>query len=451
MPSSSTPIAAVSPTVVSARRGRYFPGWTMLGISAAAQFLSAPGQSYSVAAFKDPMRQGLAISETNFAAAYAVATIVSACLLPFVGRLVDRFGARVMLPVIAAGLGTACLGMSTVESLTELYVAFGFVRSLGQGALCLVSIWLIGEWFERKRGFATAIAGVGGGLSVMTIPVLNHWLIESYGWQTGWMVLGVTVWVVLIIPVIVLVRDRPEDLGLHPDGLAPARIDEPDLNEARHRQPKSPTITPTGESWTVGETVRDPTFWKLLSVPTTAGLVGTGLVFHQVALVQSHGFGITRLEALLLMTLQAGFATLMAIPAGWLTDRVQSRFILFAAMFVLAAATLLIMTLPFAWLVFPYALLLGLHGCVMRSTGQVVWINFYGRANQGAVRGVAWCGMILGSAAGPLPLALSRDHLGTWTPALCLFLVLPLLAATAVWTARPPLRASISGNSHDAS
>ena len=451
MTTSSTPVAAIPSAAVTPHRGRYFPGWTMLGISAAAQFLSAPGQSYSVAAFKDPMRQGLAISETNFAAAYGVATIVSACLLPFVGRLVDRYGARIMLPIIATGLGAACLGMSTVDSLAELYVAFGFVRSLGQGALCLVSIWLIGEWFERKRGFATAMAGVGGGLSVMTIPLLNHWLIEAYGWQTGWVVLGVTVWVVLTIPVIVLVRDRPEDLGLHPDGIDPVVAEETDENLLSGDESAGPVITPVGQSWTVGETLRNPTFWKLLSVPTTSGLVGTGLVFHQVALIQSHGFGISRFEALLLMTLQAGFATLMAIPAGWLTDRVQSRHILFAAMFVLAAATLLIMNLPYAWMAIPYALLLGLHGCVMRSTAQVVWINFYGRAHQGAVRGVAWCGMILGSAAGPLPLALSRDLLNSWTPALCLFLVLPLLAASAVWTARPPTRASISSNTHESS
>ncbi len=436
------------------RRYRYFPGWTMLAISGAGQFMSAPGQSYSVAAIKDPMRAGLDISETDFALAYGCATLLSAALLPFFGRQIDRFGARIMLPLIAAALGGACFQMSRTETLVDLYIGFCFVRSLGQGALSLVSVWLIGEWFERNRGIATAVAGLGGGLSVMTIPVLNNLLISHFGWQTTWCVLAVAVWVVLVLPGILLIRDRPEDLGLHPDGLEPADdrpeaiptsesaatvdSDEPRMNDVVSDAQHGPKITAFEDSWTVREVVRDPTFWKLLSVPTTAGLVGTGLIFHQVALLGRHG--LTSLEALGLMTVQAGFATLMTFPIGYATDRIASRYILFVAMFVLSAATLLALTMPTTWLAIVYALLLGLHGSIMRSTANVVWINYYGRAHQGAVRGVAWAMMILGSALGPFPLALSIDRIGSYDPALYAFVVLPLLAAAAVWSARPPSR-----------
>ena len=97
------------------RKYRYFPGWTMLGISAAAQFMSAPGQSYSVSAFKDPMRQTLEVSETSYALAYGFATIVSGLLLPWVGRLTDRYGARRVLSVVALLLGLGCLSMSQVS------------------------------------------------------------------------------------------------------------------------------------------------------------------------------------------------------------------------------------------------------------------------------------------------------------------------------------------------
>jgi MFS family permease len=426
---------------------QWYPGWTMLGLAGAMQYLSAPGQSYSVGAFIDPMRKGLAISTTDFSLAYAVATVLSALLLPYVGRSVDKFGARKTLPIIAAGLGCGCLYMSTISSLTGLYVAFGIVRSLGQGALSLISVWLVGEWFEKKRGMATAIAGLGGGLSVMTIPILNNWLITHYGWNTAWVVLALAVWGVLIIPGILLVRDRPEDIGLKPDGfeipVEPAECEtgfDPTARLAVDGKPDDPLITPTGDSWTVAEVLRDKTFWKLLAVPSTAGFVGTGLVIHQVALMGAHG--LERFEAILLMTAQAGFATLMAFPVGWLTDRVESRFILFFAMLCLAGASLLVMTLPFLWLAIVYAMLLGLHGSILRSTGTVVWINFYGRAHQGAVRGVAWSAMILASALGPLPLAVSIDYFGSYRPALLLFIAMPLCAACAVWSARSPKRAS---------
>lgn len=401
------------------RSYRFFPGWTMLAISAAGQYMSAPGQSYSVAAIKDPMRSGLGVSETDFSLAYGAATLLSAALLPLFGRLIDRFGARVMLPLIATGLGAACLQMSRVSSLIDLYIGFCFVRTLGQGALSLVSVWLIGEWFEHRRGMATAIAGLGGGLSVMTVPLLNNQIIERFGWQTNWVALGLAAWAILVLPGLLLIRDRPEDLGLQPDGLQPAPpfpvdstsgsvgrdMDSQTAASDRVEPSGSPSILPYGDSWTVAEAIRDPTFWKLLAVPTTSGLVGTGLVFHQVALLGRHG--LSPVQALGLMTVQAAFATLMTFPAGYTTDRIPSRYLLFTAMCMLAISTLLVLTLPATWLSIVYALLLGLHGSIMRSTANVVWINYYGRAHQGAIRGVAWGMMILGSALGPFPLAVS--------------------------------------------
>lgn len=431
-PPSSEP-AVVQSDDLPARR--YFPGWIMVGFAALGQYMSAPGQSYSVAALKDPMRDALGITETNFSLAYAFATLVSAALVPLFGRLVDRLGARFLLPVVAGGLGIACLQMSLTRNLFDLYVGFSLVRTLGQGAMFLLSIWLVGEWFEHKRGIATAIAGLGGGLSVMTVPLINKLLVDWYGWETTWVVLAMCVSGSLLLPGLLLIRDRPEDLGLHPDGLDPEH-DELGDDGSDDAFIGGPSITSMEDSWTVAEAVRDVTFWKLLAVPATSGLVGTGLIFHQVALFNQHGLSAG--EAIGLLAFQAVFAMVMSFPAGYATDRVPARYLLFAAMTMLAGATLMVITLPFTWMALIYASLLGLHGSVMRSTATVVWINYYGRAHQGAVRGVAWAVMIVGAAIGPLPLALSIDELGSYAPALYGFLVLPVLAGMLVWTAKPP-------------
>jgi MFS family permease len=398
----------------------------MLGIAAAAQYMSAPGQSYSVAAFKEPMRDALSISETDYSLAYGFATIISGVLLPLVGRLVDRFGARKLLPTLGLLLGGACLCMSRADGLVGVYVGFGLIRPLGQGALTLVASWLVGEWFEVRRGFATAISGMGGALSVMTIPLLNNWVISEYGWRAGWVVLGVLVWAVVVLPSMIFVRDRPEQLGLHPDGIKPPK-DEQAFDENGVR--KIP-------GWSVTQVMRDATFWKLLVVPATSGMVGTGLIFHQVALLGSRGVAMN--WALGLIALQALVATLAAVGAGWLTDRYPNRYLLGGAMLILSAATLLVLVLPRPELAFVYAVMLGLHGSIMRSTGTVVWLNYYGRAHQGAVRGVAFSVMILAAAIGPLPFALSVDRLGSYNVALLAFVAAPLLASAVVFTAKPP-------------
>lgn len=416
---------------------RWFPGWTMLGFSAAAQYMSGPGQSYSVAAFKVSMIQGLAISETQFSMAYGVATLISGMLLPVVGKLLDVHGARRVLPCIAALLGAGCLMMSTVQSLAGLYMAFALIRSLGQGALTLAATWMVGEWFERRRGLATSLSGLGGSLSVMTFPLINLWLVKQYGWETGWAVLGLSVWVILVVPGILLIRNRPEDLGLLPDG-------RPNQQETGAAQVvgSGEREAPDGD-WTWREAMSTSAFWKLVAVPATSALIGTGLIFHQVSILAT--CGISEERSLGLISLQAGVGLACIPVAGYLTDRIDNRYLLSAAMGLVGLATLLLLSEPSPWLVVLYSSLLGMHGSIIRSTASVVWLTYFGRAHQGTVRGVAFSLMILAAALGPLPLAISQDEFGSYAPALWLFLCLPAIALWLVCSARKPKKKGSSG------
>lgn len=404
----------------------------MLGFSAAAQFLSGPGQSYSVAAFNQPMQRALGISETSMSLAYGAATIISGIALPWTGRLIDRHGARIVLPVTAVFLAMACVGMSYVTNLPTLYVGFTFIRCLGQGAMWLVGTWIVGEWFLNKRGLATALSGLGSSVSVMTFPVLNLYLITHFGWQQAWQALGLVVVATIVLPAALFLRDRPEDLGLHPDGADEAPTVDPHKDNA-----------PTMEAWTLGEVLRDATFWKLLSVGVCTGMIGTGLVFHQVTILGAHG--ISMRFALYLIPIQAFVGSIAALPAGWLTDRCRAEFLLGAAMAMLALAVLIVTYLPTFHFAYLYAVLVGLQGSILRCAGTVVWVNYYGRANQGVIRGAAMSAMILAAAVGPIPLAMSNDLLGTYTPSLVMFFALPLLSMLLVLTARQPTKPRSTG------
>lgn len=371
------------------------------------------------------MQTSLGLSDTDYSLAYGMATVASGLSLPFFGRLVDRVGARRLLPLVALSLGAACLLMATVRNLGSLYLAFAMVRCLGQGALTLLATWLINEWFQRKRGFATALAGIGGSLSVVAFPVGNSWLIGTLGWPAAWVVLGIVVAVTLVIPGHLLIRDRPEELGLHPDG------DVPQADEHS-------TTLDREDSWSVAETVRDITFWKLLAVGASSGMVGTGMIFHQVELLGSRG--VSREVALGLISFQAIIATVAALGTGWLTDRFPNQRLLGIAMMLLAACVAIVWHMNTPALAFVYAALMGLHGSILRSAGTVVWVTFYGRRHQGAIRGLVFSAMILAAAVGPLPLALARVHLGTYSPALLAFVVIPLVSGALALSARTPQR-----------
>ena len=400
----------------------------MLGFSAAANFMSAPGQSFSVSAFKKPMQDALQISETNLSFAYAVATIISGSVLPWTGRMIDRFGAKVVLPTAAGLLAVACYVMSSVTNTPGLYIGFTLIRCLGQGAMWLVGTWIVGEWFLRKRGLATAISGLGGSLSMMLFPVLNLYLIKSYGWQTTWNILGLIVAVTIVVPSILLLKNRPEDIGLHPDGIDPDVVENTVETSAQA----------TGDEWHLHEVLRNATFWKLVSVGVCSGMIGTGLVFHQETILSS--YGISKDLAMWLITVQATIGTLAAFAAGSLADKFPAERLLGIAMAMLAISVAILLFLPHWSLVFVFAIVIGLHGAILRTAGTVVWVNYYGRRNQGVIRGAAMSAMILAAAIGPLPLAMSNDSLGTYRPALFAYAVIPCLAMVLVLTAKRPVR-----------
>ena len=112
--------------------------------------MSAPGQTHSMSAFVDPMVNDLRLKQTTYSTAYMVATAIAALTYSLMGRLLDKYGARSLMPIGAAALGGACCVMSAVPSdfVAVLYIGMFLCRLFGQGLMCLVSTWLVGEWFE---------------------------------------------------------------------------------------------------------------------------------------------------------------------------------------------------------------------------------------------------------------------------------------------------------------
>ncbi|MEM6330562.1 MAG: MFS transporter [Planctomycetota bacterium] len=434
----------------------------MVAVAAGAFFVSAPGQSYSVAAFKGPMRDALGLSETTFASAYTLATLVSGMLLPVVGGLLDRHGASRLLPVLTVLLGAACCGMAGIGGLATLCVGLCCVRSLGQGAMTLSGNWLVAEWFDRRRATATAIAGLGGGLSVLCMPVLNEQIISAAGWRAAWVVLAAGVWLLMLAPSLLAVIDRPEERGLLPDGQSPGEAaagksvaDAPSV--AEDLMPGAATSPPTAvplakktegpgskapssAAMRISGVLLRPTFWLLLAPVAATGMIVTGLVFHCVSLLGQRGLSSS--AALALVSAQAVVTLALTPAAGWVTDRVGPQPVLVAAMACLAAGPLLLLAAQQRLALALYVAVLGAAESVSRTAGVTVWLDYYGRRGQGVVRGWAMAGVIFGAAIGPLPLAVAYDATGGYTPALVAFAAVAAAAGVAVAAAPPVSKAS---------
>ncbi|MEM7024925.1 MAG: MFS transporter, partial [Pseudomonadota bacterium] len=197
---------------------RFFYGWVMLGVAALGMFASGPGQSHMFSVFITPIGQDLGISHTSVSSAYAMATLVAAFGLPYVGKLVDRYGVRPVLLSVVVLLGFASIAFGAVAGLITLALGFGALRFLGQGSLMLCSANLVAQWFSRKRGFALSLMGLGFSLSVAAHPPIAQWLIDQLGWRSAWFWFGIATWVLMVPAVLLLVESKPENVGLIPDG-----------------------------------------------------------------------------------------------------------------------------------------------------------------------------------------------------------------------------------------
>ena len=146
-----------------------------------------------------------------------------------------------------------------------------------------------------------------------------------------------------------------------------------------------------------------------------------------------------------LISIQALIGTLAAFWAGSLTDRYSAAKLLAIGMVMFSLAIWIVCFLPHWSFIFFFALLGGLNGAIIRTAGTVVWINYYGRENQGVIRGAAMSATILAAAVGPMPLAMANDRLGTYDPVLIAYAIAPLLAGVLVLSAKQPRRPSADG------
>lgn len=402
----------------------FYYGWLILPASALALFVSGPGQTFSISVFVDPLIDEFGWSRTAVSGLYTAGSLTAACAMFAVGKLLDRFGARIILTVVGALMGLAAVWMSTVNSELELYAGFAALRTFGQGSLSLVGTTLIAIWFVRRRGKLTALAGLGMMGAQAVFPPLNHYLISEYGWRDAWIILAIIVWAIAIPIGLLVVRRSPESIGVLPDGV-PEHV--------------TTSADSTEPSWTLAEAMRTRSFWLLLAATASNSLVGTALIFHQVDIFASRGIGAGISASVLGVMGPASFTGVMV--AGALADRFPNRYLLTVGQLMLIAAMVMVTNITGAWQAMLYGLLLGFASGFIMNASIVIWPNYFGRSHIGSIRGVVSAMMVAAAALGPLPLSLGLDISGSYATVLLFSLVLPTACGLMAYLGKPPLAA----------
>jgi MFS family permease len=424
-----------------------FYGWKIVAVCFLTLFVSVGFGFYSFGAFFKALADELGGSRLGVGLGLSVFTATSGLLGPLLARALDRGSIRNVMSTGVLLLGAGFLALSRIDSLGQFYVALG---ALAVGAALIGSLpssTLVVSWFERRRGTALGLATMGISVSGVVMAPVATALIGRLGWRTSFVIYGVLA-VALVLPAVrAVVVNRPEDLGLRPDGDAP----DSSPPAPRRRRATGQAAKVAGELPATGgayapspappaagnaSALRHRPFWVIALVVSLNFCANGAMLTHLIPHATDLGFR-PGLAALLLSTV----ATLGAagkLLFGWISDHVDVRGAMALSAALQTTGVLLVLRVEaYPWLLVAGAIYgLGMGGLVP-LWGAMIGAAF-GRLAFGRVMG-AMSPFILPLQVSGVPYAgWVFDTTGHYAPAFRLFAGLYATSMAALLLLRLP-------------
>ncbi len=403
-----------------------FYGWIVAAGAFVSHFLSYGVLTVAFGVFFPFMAEALHLGRGVLSGAFAVSRLASAALAPLVGPLVDRRGPRAFTALGALSLAAGAAVLATAEGPWRVYLGYGVVMALGGVALGeLTADATVSRWFVRRRGRALALATMGLSTAGIVVPVPLALLIARVGWRRAWLALGAAVLIAGLAAALVM-RRRPEDYGLAPDGQA---------SGAR------PARGGAEISLTAREATRTPAFWLLVASTNLGTLALFGINLHLFSSLTDKGLAAGTAAAL--VTYLYLLHTVAKPLWGLVAERVHVRYCVAACYAGGAAGVLVLAGVTSLRGLVLFASLYGLTRGAQSFVTSLAWSDYFGRDAQGAIRGVAAPFRFAASAAGPVVGGVLYDLAGDYQLAFGVYAAAFALGGVAALLAKPPRRASI--------
>jgi MFS family permease len=410
----------------------FFYGWVVVAVAFVTMALGVNARTAFSLLFP-PILAEFGWERGVTAGAFSFGFLVSAILSPSLGRLMDRRGPRVVMEMGVAFVAAGLLLATLVRQPWQLYATLGVL--VGGGSVCLSytgQALYLPNWFVRRRGLAMSVAfsGVGVG-SIVLLPWVQT-LIARAGWRAACWALGLLV-LVLLAPLNLLVRHRPEDLGLSPDG---DRSSGGAAGGARTSNVVDHDWVAI--DWTLARAMRTARFWWIAVGYFSALVAWYAVQVHQTKYLVEIGFSATYAAWAL------GFVSLAGLPGqialGHLSDRIGREWVWTAGSlgFVICYVCLLLLR---AWPAAPLLYLMvasqGMLGYGLTSVIGAIPAEIFQGRDYGAIFGTLMLAAIAGGAAGPWVAGALHDATGSYTAAFWIAIGCSVLSAIAIWIAAP--------------
>ena len=345
----------------------------MVGVAFVVEFIAVGFFFYSFGVFFKAIDAELAGSRLGVSLGMMVTGAVGGMIAPFMGRALDRYPIKRIMLMGALVLSAAFALLSRVASIWQYYLVLGTFFAFGMSMMGgLATAKLVANWFQARRGTALGIAGVGISLSGFVMPPVAAWLVSELGWRGGFLVYAVGTLAVVVPVVALFVVNRPEDMGLRPDGAAP--------------QPEASDEASVDIPWNTRQILMSRNFWAIAFPFAMSFSSLSAILIHLVPHANDIGIPISR--AAWVLSFAAGAGAVGKLVFGRLVDLVEPRLAVWASLGTQLAGLLMIMQHPgYAGLV-AGAVVFGFGmGGVVPLQGAVAGLAF-GRLSFGKVLGL---------------------------------------------------------------
>jgi len=412
-------VGANRPALGLARLPVYY-GWVNLTVAALAMVGTLPGRTQGLGLITEPLLKDMQIDRVLFAKINFWATLLGSLLCLGVGRLIDRLGSRAALTGVAVALGAVTLAMSGVRGVLWLALLITLTRGLGQRALSVISLTIVGQWFMRRLSLAMAVYTIILSVGFMiAFPVVGAAVLRG-GWRAAWAGVGAAILFGLAPTGWLLVRRTPEDCGVSLDG-------EKKLEEKSAEAVAGHTLL---------EALATPAFWIFALASSIYGLIASGIALFNESILAELGFdAATYHRSLVIIALTSLIGNFFG---GWLATKWSLSRLMALAMSLLALSLLALPSVRTQAHVAAYASVMGLAGGFVIVIFFSFWSHAFGRANLGKIQGAAQTLTVLASAVGPLLLAECVTRAGSYALIFYLLATVVGVLGAAAWFARVP-------------
>ena len=410
------------------KRKGIFYGWWIVFVSAMAMAMVISPIFQGLGTFFVSFERHFGWSRTVLSGAFSLSRAEGAILGPLEGILIDKFGSRKCIIVGLTILGLAFMGLSLTKGIVDFYIYF-LIVFFGAGIGGFMPIMAaINNWFIKRRTLAMAVGMAGVNLGGLLVPVLA-WVIVTVGWRTAAFSLGLLV-LFLIIPLAIIIRNRPEDLGLEPDG----GLDGSNLDHSID------SLEDT--DFTVKEALQTSAFWVITIAHSASSVAIITIAVHLIPALTDIGMSLQMAGAVVAIYTSTGFA--FQLISGYLGDKLPKPPLIAFFTAIQAIAMIILATVPTTTGIFAFAVIFGIGFGGRIPVLLSIRGEYFGRKNFATIVGVGQLPMNIAMMVAPILTGYIFDTTGSYMIPFLSLGILCFLGAILIMYVKKPSRKSDS-------